>query len=84
LADGFLGVPFKWYLGFTKVTRIVSDDSRKLLRRQPLEMVEFVFRLWEKLGRFLFKKKILEHSEFFDVSSRHYQKEDDNSKIQIY
>jgi hypothetical protein len=82
LADGFLGVPFKWYLGFAKVKRIVCDDYRKLLRRQRLEMVEFVFRWWEKLGRFLFKMKILQHNEFVDVSSRVYKKEDNKSKIQ--
>jgi hypothetical protein len=50
----------------------VTTLERKLLRRQPLEMVEFVFRLGEKLGRFLFKNKILEHNVFFDESSRHY------------
>lgn len=58
--------------------------ERKLLRRQPLEMVEFVFRLGERLGRFLFKNKILEHNVFFDESSRHYQEEDNKSKIQLY
>jgi hypothetical protein len=45
-------------------------------------MVEFVFWLWEKLGRFLFKMKILQHNEFVDVSSRVYKKEDNKSKIQ--